>query len=272
MLPETAIATANPVLVQLVEKLAGEAVLFTQALAYWNAPGGGALFHHDAFVEDAADHGAFRQLGVCYVQLSGATAWLALSTDDLATRIVEFADALDEGELPWVRAQIFETRGAPFVGGWKRFRALLADGERLRREIARPGCGALGPIVDRGPEFTAFLADAGHGAILRAGDAILLPNSGLEKTCMHSVFCAGDDVAYSISLAMRPDREAPEAHAIEAARRTARYEEKVATRAARRARALAKRAQPTPSTKTAPQKFASKKAGPKQAPPGSRTR
>lgn len=230
LLPETAVATANPALVQIVEKLAGESVLFTQALAYWNAPGGGALFHHDAFAEDAADDGAFRQLGVCYVQLSGATAWLAISTDDLVARIREFADALEDGEQPWVRAQLFEAQGAP-IGGWKRFRALIADDDRVRFELARPGCGALGPLVERGPEFTAFLADAGHAAILRAGDAILLPNHGLTKTCMHSVFCAGDDVAYSISLAMRPDREPPESREADDARRRERFERKQASRA-----------------------------------------
>ncbi len=254
MLPETAVATANPALVQLVEKLAGSPVLFTQTLAYWNAPGGGALFHHDAFAEDSADLGAFRQLGVCYVQLSGATAWLALSNADLAARVREFADALEDGELPWVRAQIFESAGAPFSGGWKRFRALLADDDSLRRELSYPGCGALGALVDRGPEFTAFLADAGHGAILRAGDAILLPNFGLEKTCMHSVFCAGDDVAYSISLAMRPDREPPETHAAEIARRAANYERKIALRAERRARRIgrANAVPPTKPTSSAP--------------------
>ncbi|MCY2960214.1 MAG: hypothetical protein NTY35_08610 [Planctomycetota bacterium] len=232
LLPETAVATANPALVQLVEKLSGEPVLFTQALAYWNAPGGGALFHHDAFAEDAADDGSFRQLGVCYVQLSGATAWLAISTEDLMARIREFAEALEDGQLPWVRAQIFESKACPFPGGWKRFTALIGDSDALRRELARPGCGSLGPLVDRGPEFTAFLADAGHGAVLRPGDAILLPNSGLEKTCMHSVFCAGDEVAYSISLAMRPDREAPQVRAALDARRRERFEEKRAVRAA----------------------------------------
>lgn len=235
MLPESATATANPALTRLVEKLAGEPVLYTQTLAYWNAPGGGALFHHDAFAEDAVDGGAFRQLGVCYVQLSGATAWLAISTDDLVARIREYAQALEDGEQPWVRAQLFESKGAPFTGGWKRFTALIEDADRMRMELARPGCGAFNPLVERGPEFTAFLADAGHAAILRAGDAILLPNHGLEKTCMHSVFCAGDDVAYSISLAMRPDREAPEARVAEDARRREQYERKRAARVRRSA-------------------------------------
>jgi len=225
-LPESAVATANPALVKIVERLAGEAVLFTQGLAYWNAPSGGALFHHDAFAEDSVDGGAFRQFGVCYVQLSGETVWLALSTDDLTARVREFTAALAAGESPWVRAQLFEGRSAPITGGFERFRALIADDARVRVELARPGCGVLGPLVERAPEFTATLANAGHAVVLRAGDAILLPNHGYHKTCMHSVFCAGDDVAYSISLAMRPDREAPEARIVEDARRRERYEAK----------------------------------------------
>jgi hypothetical protein len=66
--------------------------------------------------------------------------------------------------------------------------------------------------VNRGPEFTAWLADAGHAALLGPGDAILLPNHGLRRTAMHSVFCAGEEVAYGLSLAIRSDRE-PEVHA-----------------------------------------------------------
>jgi hypothetical protein len=211
-----------PEVARLIERLAGERALFTQPIGYWNAPGGGALFHHDAFVEDEVHGGTWRQLGVCYLQLSGATAWLALSSADLAARIAEFAEALAEGELPWVRAQLFEAPGAPYPGGWPAFRALAGERERAIAELALPGCGRLGALVDRGPEFTAFLADAGHACVLRAGDAILLPNHGLASTCMHSVFCAGDDTAYSLSLAIRPDREPPEAALEDEARRRER--------------------------------------------------
>jgi len=230
LFPDSAVATANPALVQLVEKLAGEDVLFTQHIAYWNAPGGGALFHHDAFAEDDLEDGAWRQLGVCYVQLSGATAWIALSTDDLMKRVLEFVEALEEGQMPWVRSQLFEIPKDPVAGGWKRLKALLADPDRLRREISRPGCGVLGPLVERGPEFTSFLADAGHACVLRAGDAILLPNFGLSRTCMHSVFCAGDEVGYSLSMAMRRAHPVTTPSSAQAAR-----EDRAARNAAKRA-------------------------------------
>jgi hypothetical protein len=76
--------------------------------------------------------------------------------------------------------------------------------------------------VNRGPEFTAWLADAGHAALLAPGDAILLPNHGLRRTAMHSVFCADDDVSYGLSLAIRSDREPAPAPAASPPRRRRR--------------------------------------------------
>ncbi|HEV8113945.1 MAG TPA: hypothetical protein VGR31_14315 [Planctomycetota bacterium] len=205
LFPESALVSANPPLVQLVEGLIGEPALFTQHIAYWNAPEGGALFHHDAFAQDEEESARPGQLGVCYLQLSGRTAWLALSIEDLAQRVGEFLDCLSEGDLPWVRAQLLADATSA-----KRMLALSADLPALVRELARPGCGVFSELVNRGPEFTAWLADAGHAAILGPGDAILLPNHGIAHTAMHSVFCAGDDVAYSLSLAIRADREETE--------------------------------------------------------------
>jgi hypothetical protein len=202
LFPESALVAANPAIAQLVEPLLAGPALFTQHIAYWNAPDGGALFHHDAFAEDEEEPSRPGQLGVAYLQLTGRTAWLALSIADLGRRVREFVACLLEGELPWVAAQLF-----PDGAARARVDALTADPGALLAELARPGCGTLGPLVNRGPEFTAWLADAGHAAILGPGDAILLPNHGLRRTAMHSVFCAGEDVAYSLSLAIRSDRE-----------------------------------------------------------------
>jgi hypothetical protein len=201
VLPETALVSANPGIGQLVERLIGERALFTQAIAYWNAPEGGALFHHDAFAEDAEEARGPGQLGVCYLQVDGRTAWLALSIADLALRVREFVQALEQGELPWVHAQLF-----PDVASRARLSDLAEDDDLLRGELAKPACGSLCGLVNRGPEFTAWLADAGHAAILAPGDAILLPNHGLTRTAMHSVFCASDETAYGLSFAIRADR------------------------------------------------------------------
>lgn len=201
LFPESALLHGHPALAELLERCTGTRVLFTQHIAYWNAPGGGALFHHDAFgADDETEHGP-GQLGVCYAQLSGRTAWLALSTSDLALRVREFGTALrTERELAWLHAQLF-----PRPQDAAAFAKLLGDDRALCDEIALPGCGRLGALVQRGPEFTAYLADAGHAALLEPGDVILLPNHGLTHTAMHSVFCASDERAYSLSLALRAD-------------------------------------------------------------------
>jgi hypothetical protein len=199
VLPAAAAVAALEPLRARIEGLIGEPALLTQAIGYWNAPEGGALFHHDAFHEDGRASG---QLGVCYVQLSGATFWLALATQDLAERVREFVELLGAGELRWVRARL-----APGAGDFAALERLAADGEALERELGLPGCGRLGPLVNHGPEFSALLADAGHALLLHAGDALLLPNHGPGCTAMHSVFCAGEETGYSLSLAIRPDRQ-----------------------------------------------------------------
>lgn len=172
--------------------VAGERLYATGAIQYWNLPQGGALWHHDAF---SADDRA-GQRGVLFAQLAGATFWLALSIAELAGRLAEFGALLATGEMPWL-----EERTGP--------EALVALAELGRRpaelitELALPGQGRLGPLTECGPEFTLFLVDCGHGLVLEAGDVLVLPNGGLAKTCMHSVFCASPGPTYALSLGLR---------------------------------------------------------------------
>ena len=58
-------------------------------------------------------------------------------------------------------------------------------------------------LVHRGPEFTTFLADAGHALVLHPGDALVLPNHGLTRTAMHAVFCGAPRPTHGLSLAIR---------------------------------------------------------------------
>jgi hypothetical protein len=165
------------------------------------------LFHHDAFDEDAGGG----QLGVLFLQLSGSTAWLALSIEDLAERVRELVLAIeDEGALDWLPAQLYGRRDARDGGGFGAVARLARDRVALVRELGLPGLGRLGPLVNRGPEVTGFLADGGHALVLEPGDALLLPNHGLARTAMHSVFCASDEVTYALSLALRSQRPPPE--------------------------------------------------------------
>lgn len=201
LLPECALVTSHPWLNNFLEQQIGGAVFFSQHIAYWNGLGGGALMHHDAFHEPLTGG----QRGVLYLQLSGRSLWVAASIEDLCRRVIEFAAYLEEGELPWVRQRLFKKQAdfEAFLRMCKRF-------PRVRKELGRPGCGKLGALVNQGPEFMSVLADAGHLSLLRAGDAILLPNQGLELTCMHSVFGISNDPGYALSFAIR-ERQPPEA-------------------------------------------------------------
>ena len=197
-LPAAARIRDCPNLNAVLQKVAERPLYTTQQIAYWNAPEGGALFHHDSFEKPGAEIEATQQLGVLYAQVSGRTAWLALSIADLAQRVREFMGHISDGQLHWVRADLF-----PGVDDFQSALDFVADEQKLIEELAKPGCGELARIVNRGPEFTAFLADCGHGVILRPGDAILLPNRNLHHTTMHSVFCASADVTYGISCGLR---------------------------------------------------------------------
>jgi hypothetical protein len=155
--PEGAVLTGDAALVGLVEELAGARVRFSERIVYSNSPGGGAVFHHDAEPE---------QLGVLYGQLAGATAWLALPKRELARLVAEAAAG---------------TRLARRLPNAKRALAALDDEGAL--DLAR--------LLNETPAFTRRLVEAGHGFVLRAGDALLLPNHGEQDTCWHSVFAVG---------------------------------------------------------------------------------
>ncbi|MFT5049051.1 MAG: hypothetical protein ACI8QZ_000440 [Chlamydiales bacterium] len=194
LLPESKLIHNNARITGLLDEHCDGPTFLTQHIAYWNSPQGGALLHHDAFDEERRGG----QRGVVYAQFTGRTAWLALSLEDLARRVREFAEYLAEGELPWVRSQVFGR-----ADQFERFQKKCERFRPLMKELARPGSGFLGRLVNHGPEFTTFLADCGHAYILGPGDVLLLPNHGLDRTAMHSVFCAGGETGYALSMAVR---------------------------------------------------------------------
>lgn len=75
LFPECAALARNDLVLRLVKAWTGGPVRVSERILYANAPGGGAVFHHDAEA---------RQLGVAYAQLAGETGWLALRKRDLA--------------------------------------------------------------------------------------------------------------------------------------------------------------------------------------------
>jgi hypothetical protein len=191
-LPELRLVEEQRELWSELADLAGTPLGPACPIAYWNRPQGGALFHHDAFAANETDG----QRGVLFVQLAGATAWLALSTLQLARRVLSFAAQLDDA--PWLVEEL-----AP-SGALEAVAEAGGDEFALVDELGAPGQGRLGALVNLGPAFTGFLADLGHAAILRPGDAIVLPNHGWRATAMHSVLCASDGPNYALSLGLRP--------------------------------------------------------------------
>ena len=184
----------NPKLNGLLADLAEQELCFTQHIAYWNAPEGGALLHHDAFGED--DCGG--QRGVLYTQLAGTTGWIALSANDLADRVEDYCEFLEDGGADWVRKALWSDRR-----DFDRVQARIRNRKAFLAELVKPGCGLFGGLVNLGPDFTSFLADAGHAFFLGPGDAVLMPSHGLTECTMHSVFCASDEMTYGISAALR---------------------------------------------------------------------
>ena len=68
----------------------GAEVRLSERIVYSNAPGGGAVFHHDADPH---------QRGVLFGQLEGRTAWLALPQSELDAAITAHTDAFGEAPL-----------------------------------------------------------------------------------------------------------------------------------------------------------------------------
>lgn len=155
--PECAAIEENVDLVDLVTFLTGRTVRFSERIVYSNAPGGGAIFHHD----DEA-----WQLGVLYSQLSGETAWLALPKRELAAHLA---------------AHVRET-------GTKLAARTPA---RALKALDRQGDPVVERVLNETPAFTRRLVDAGALFHLKAGDSILLPTHGPDDTCWHAVFALG---------------------------------------------------------------------------------
>jgi hypothetical protein len=133
----------------------------SERILYNNAPGGGAVFHHDA------EPG---QLGVCFSQLQGMTAWLSIGKRRLARLLHQ-------------RRACASQRAA--------MAALDQNDDR-----------ALWQLMNRSAEFTALLAAHGALFVLHAGDSILLPSHGIDDVAWHSVLALGPkpSLAHSYGL------------------------------------------------------------------------
>jgi hypothetical protein len=180
LFPETAAVLQRRELLARIARLAGRAVRSSERIVYNNAPGGGAVFHHDA-----EPH----QLGVVYSQLAGETAWFALSKRALARELV-------------AHMRVTRPRSA--------LARRLATPARALRALEAEGDGQLYRLLNEDAGFAARLVRAGHALRMRAGDALLLPSRGPDDTCWHSVFALGarPSLAHSYGIfALRRTRD-----------------------------------------------------------------
>ncbi|MEJ2552659.1 MAG: hypothetical protein P8164_05215 [Gammaproteobacteria bacterium] len=189
--PESAIISANSRLQHyLRELLEAKELVYVERIVYFNAPEGGAQFHHDV------ERG---HLGVVFAQISGHTAWLALSTEQLLDALQTFLALPDAAQAManGVKARRDRTALVALAG----HRGALAECMNNRDH------DALEQLINRTPDFARHLIERGHAYILHPGDIILLPQHDPAHCSWHAVYCLDDKPGEALSFAVR--RAAP---------------------------------------------------------------
>ncbi len=161
--PECAAIMACDRLRTILDHLIGKPHRLSERILYNNAPDGGAVFHHDA------EPG---QIGVCFNQLEGHTAWLTLPKRRLAHLLVRTGFCRDQ------RAAM----------------AALDDSDDKK----------LWTRLNRDAGFTAWLAAHGALFVLGAGDSILLPSHSIDDVAWHSVLALGEKPSLAHSYGLFP--------------------------------------------------------------------
>ena len=185
--PESAVISANEDLAgYLRQVLAVQDVAYVERIVYFNAPNGGAQFHHDV------ERG---HLGVVYAQVSGRTAWLALARADLVAEVLAFLARAD-ARTAVLAAGVSADQWQAFLAGDVSSCGIEAGLEDQENDV-------LEALINRVPAFTRQLLDHGHGWLLRPGDAILLPQQRVDHCAWHAVFCVDDEPGEGLSFAIR---------------------------------------------------------------------
>jgi len=172
LFPESRAITGNARIRALFAAIVGGEPAFVERIVYFNAPNGGAQFHHDVERGHA---------GVIYAQMSGETFWLACGKPVLMAELAAFARARPEAVA-----------------------AALPDApDDLAALLDAPDHDLLEAVLDRSADFVHWMCERGHAFILRPGDALLLPQRDLARCVWHSVFCLGSDPGEGLSFAVR---------------------------------------------------------------------
>lgn len=185
--PESAVISANPHLHNFLrDLLQSEDLVYVERIVYFNAPEGGAQFHHDVERGHA---------GVVFAQLSGRTAWLALSTEQLLDAVQAFL------ALPDAENSLEET--IPHKQDRLQLLELAEDRAALADCLNSRDNDLLEQLINRTPDFIRRLLEYGHGYILNPGDVILLPQHDAAHCSWHAVYCLDDTPGEGLSFAVR---------------------------------------------------------------------
>ena len=166
MFPETRLVTDNEVVRGFLGDVLAAPHRLGECIVYSNAPGGGAVFHHDA---DPGQH------GVAIAQLLGATVWLACPRAELAVHVAAVAAR---------------------IGGPQRLQT--AEGVASSFDVASDA--DLYRLLNATPELTRELAEAERLFVLRPGDVLILPSHGPEHCAWHAVFGVGAQPSLGLSF------------------------------------------------------------------------
>jgi len=179
--PESSLITRNEALIENICSASGiKNPEFVERILYFNAPHGGAYFHHDLERGHA---------GVVYCQVSGSTYWLALPHAELAQEISFF---VLHKPLP---TSLSDEQKAEL-------QQLAQSEHSISKALNTFANDALIHLINETQEFRQYLSNKGHGRLLNKGDAILLPQGDTATCCWHTVFCVGDEVGQALSFAI----------------------------------------------------------------------
>lgn len=180
--PESAIITQDQDLQAKLKALINpDGVHFVERIIYFNAPNGGAYFHHDLERGHA---------GVVFAQLTGSTFWLALPKETLVDEILHFAQT-----NPWPASLTPAMQSE--------LNTLITNRSNLTKELDSLANDTLIHLINETEAFIQFLITRGHSTQLNPGDILLLPQANPETCCWHSVFCIGEEIGEALSFAIR---------------------------------------------------------------------
>jgi len=173
MFPESELITKNAEILKNMTNILGHAPAFVERIVYFNAPNGGAQFHHDVERGHA---------GVVFAQLSGASFWLAASKPRLIQAIYDFSKQYKVSH---------------------ELQDILKNRAYLSEYMEEQDHTWVESLIDHNPQFIQYMIDQGFSHTLHTGDVLLLPQRDLEHCVWHSVFCLGDEPGEALSFAVR---------------------------------------------------------------------